>query len=232
MTLPTQTFGAHELKFALSDAIVGQVTEWAKAHIPADPYAGLGDLYDVDSLYFDSEDMSVFHRQPGFDDRKYRVRRYGSEGLLYLEEKEKLKGWVRKRRTAIPEDDLNRIEVEDTNWEGAWFSRMLGEWGLVPKSRVTYRRLARVGESEGGPIRLTIDRNVRCMKANGLHVAPIRDGEALAIDRNILELKFGRSGLPLLYKGLIREFGLLSNGSSKYRLSVLATGAMRERAGA
>ncbi len=226
MSLPVQTHGAFELKFFLAPEAVESVIGWARAHLSPDPYAGSGDVYEVNSLYFDTDDFGVFHRQEGLAERKYRVRRYGSEGLLYLEEKEKLKGWVRKRRTAIAEAELEGFGGVG----GAWFSQIVRLGGLSPQSQVAYRRVARVGEVEGGPVRLTIDRDVRCAPARGLSLPALSEG--LPIERNILELKFGRGGLPAMYKRLIAEFGLSPDVSSKYRLSVEAAGLARERVAA
>jgi hypothetical protein len=225
MNAPPQTHGAYELKFALPEALVGPVTEWARAHVPADPHGDVpgGDGYSVNSLYFDSAGLDVFHRRGGFGERKYRVRRYGAEGVLYLEEKEKIRGWVRKRRTVIAEADLGRIGDEDPTWEGAWFARRLREDGLAPRTQVAYRRLARIGESEGGPIRLTLDRQVRCVATTDPALPELCPGEGVSLARNILELKFG-GALPALYKRLVGEFGLEPDGGSKYRLSVAATG--------
>jgi len=228
--MPEQTYGAFELKFVLRDEIVDSVIEWARANLSPDPYAGVGDVYEVNSLYFDSDDLNVFHRSDGFNERKYRVRRYGTEGLVYLEEKEKLKGWVRKRRTPVASSDLDRIETFDATWPGAWFGETARNLGLSPRSQVAYRRIARIGEAEGKPIRLTIDRLVRCASACDLALPALPEG--LPIERSILELKFGRNGLPVLYKRLIGEFGLEPDASSKYRLSIEATGLAFDRVAA
>lgn len=223
MMLPPQNFGAYEMKFILPDDQVQPVIDWARGHLPPDTNAEVpgDDQYSVHSLYFDTSDLSVFHRRPDFREQKYRIRRYGREERLFLEEKAKVRGWVRKRRTVIAPDELNRILVDEGEWEGAWFARIIRENCLLPQTRVSYRRIARVGEAEGGPVRMTIDRSVRCASALGLWMP--RENEGAELERNILEIKFGQ-GLPLLFKSLIAEFGLQASSSSKYRLSVLQTG--------
>lgn len=229
---PGQGDGSYELKFLLAEEIVAPVIAWARGHIPPDPHAeeAGGDSYEIHSLYFDTSELDVFHRSPGFRQTKYRVRRYGQEPLLYLERKSKRRGWVQKQRTPIPEAELARLrEPADGSWAGDWFRERLEARALVPQCQVAYRRLARVGVAEGAPIRLTLDRGIRCTRATTIELARPAEAQGQLIQRTILELKF-RNGLPRLYKELIREFGLSRAPESKYRRAVSLCGLV-EREG-
>jgi len=211
------------VKFLLADEIVAPVIEWARQNIPPDPH-GMGDggdTYGIHSLYFDTEALDVYRRSPGFRQSKYRVRRYGQESLLYLERKSKRRGWVQKLRTPIQEAELARLHEPEpaADWSGAWFQERIRARALVPQCQVTYRRLARVGTAEGAPIRLTLDREIRCTRSTEIALTAPTDGQARSLPCTILELKF-RNGLPRLYKELIREFALSRAPESKYRRAV------------
>jgi hypothetical protein len=221
--VPGHGDGSYEMKFVLREPLVEPVAAWARDRLPPDPHADpAGDgTYEIHSLYFDTDEFDVFHRAPGYAESKYRIRRYGRETLLYLEQKTKVKGWVRKHRTPIPEGELPLLEAREASsaWAGDWFRACLREQRLAPRCEVAYRRLARVAEVDGTPIRLTLDRTIRCAPAPRLVLAELTAERALPIPRIILELKF-RHGLPRVFKELIREFGLLPDPASKYRQAV------------
>lgn len=211
--------GAFELKFVLDEAVVPAVMEWAQAHLPADPFgAEGGGFYEVHSLYFDTDGLDVYHGSGGFRDNKYRVRRYGREPLVYLERKYKVEGRVRKQRTPVPEEELallTRPEAAGT-WAGDWFRQRIRSHGLVPRCQVAYHRMARVGETEGAPIRLTLDRSIRSVPAAGLKLDRPETLQGLTHQRTVLELKY-RHGFPALFTELVREFALEATSASKYR---------------
>lgn len=217
---PQPSEGSYELKFQLPQPTVEAVMDWARVRIPADPHAGSDGTYRIHSLYLDTAERDVYHRSRGYKDSKYRVRRYGSGSLVYLERKLKRRGWVRKQRTAIPEAQLARLhETElDDAWPGFWFHDRMQELGLAPCLQVAYQRFACVGEAEGSPIRLTLDRELRCVPTTGLSLEA--DWESShPVEGTILELKFRRS-LPRVFKELVRDFALQPTAASKYRRSM------------
>ncbi len=195
------------------------VLAWARAHLDADPHAArTGDeTYRIHSVYLDTADLAVYRRRPGYQNSKFRIRRYGDEGAIHLEEKRKEQDWVTKVRNRIPEAELSWLEATEIpdGWAGAWFRQALEERRLIPTCQVAYRRLAREGETEGGPVRLTLDREVFCAPATGLR--PSWEGiTPVPLDVTILELKF-RHRLPGLFQDLIRSFQLEAAPASKYR---------------
>jgi hypothetical protein len=226
-TRMTRTEWGYELKFRVSDDMADQAIAWAREILAPDPYAdaGLGDGYRTSTLYFDTPTLDVFHRQGPDRRRKYRVRRYGSETLLYLERKLKSNGRVRKYRSSIPEEDLARLGDghADPDWSGDWFRRRVRARQLAPVCQVTYDRVARVGELGGQPARLTVDRPIRCALAEGLSVTEATDGAPLLTGEAILELKFPKV-MPLAFKELLRELSLSPGPVSKYRLGLIAWG--------
>jgi hypothetical protein len=118
--------------------------------------------------------------------------------------------------SAISKQALTYVE---TPWAGRWFQRRLIARRLAPVARIAYRRTARVAMTVNGPIRLTIDEDLRATTVHGFDffgsepAVPVLPGYA------ILELKFLRD-LPALFKALVEEFALVPEPTSKYRLAV------------
>jgi hypothetical protein len=218
---------AYELKFLIDDGLARAVRQWAAHRLTIDPHADphLGDAYRITSHYFDTPGLDVFHRNPPFKRRKYRLRRYGREDVVYLERKAKSKDRVRKKRAQVtrPELDLLAGAAVDPSWPGAWFHRQVKECGLRPVCQVNYQRVAYVGRTADGPVRLTIDRDVVCRPSETWALDELPDGRPILTGQNILEVKY-RGSLPALFKQLLLEFGLRPAGVSKYRLGVQAWG--------
>ena len=215
--------GVYELKFVISSEISERVREWAHHHLTPDPHCAR-DVdwgYLVNSLYLDTPEFEVLRRGDGFRQRKYRLRRYGIEDVIWMELKQKNGGLVSKRRTAVKEDDLRHTiaspPVLDTP-EG-WFQNRLQKLKLLPICEVTYQRFACLGQTSSGPIRLTLDKDLCCRAANGWSVpnSPLREGRQLTTDQ-VLELKF-QDCIPSLFRQLIDELKLTPATFSKYRKS-------------
>lgn len=236
---PRRRDTAYELKFLLADPVAQQVLAWARRHLAADPHAdpARGDGYRVSSLYLDTPALDVFHRVGAHGRRKFRVRRYGSESRVFLERKSKSKGQVVKRRTAVPEVEVARLGSVETEpaWPGHWYHRRMIARQLSPKCQIVYDRVARVGMTNEGPVRLTVDQHVRCHAVDDLEWVAEEDGPIVLPGQCILELKY-RVVVPALFKQLIHEFSLVPASVSKYRLSMelcrtLASGDVARRCG-
>jgi hypothetical protein len=218
---------AFELKFQLNQTQAKDVAAWAAAHLNLDPHANpkLGNAYLVNGLYFDTAALDVFHRSPGYKKKKYRLRRYGADEGIYLEQKRKSAGRVAKRRIQIAAGELERLREmpTDVDWVGHWFHRRINVRNLQPACLIGYERQAYFGQNGEGPLRLTLDKNVRCKDADRWTVETLDDGLALVTDQVLLELKF-RKHLPAVFKVLMQDFGLTPGPLSKYRLAIQALG--------
>jgi hypothetical protein len=219
-------FGQYEIKFLLGEATADLITEWARVHMSRDPVAACDEreLYPVHSVYLDTPALGVFGRAGALRTRKYRLRRYGNEDTIWLERKAKVRGRVKKRRTAISEDQLACLcdQSPPPHWSGNWFRRRVKLRQLQPVCSVTYERFARVGLTPEGPIRLTLDRAIggqglRDIEVNGWEVPR---GSLAELQRLhglcILELKYPTS-LPALFKGVMADFALEPLKVSKFR---------------
>jgi hypothetical protein len=225
---PEPTEPAYELKFALNESDVEPIALILRRLLPPDPNAPTenGGLYRVESLYFDTAALDVFHRTSGFSETKYRVRRYTANGVVFFEEKRKVRGLVRKRRTRAAVSEIASLDARDASSSSSgasgveWFRERVRTGALSPQCQIAYERLARVGECDGVPIRVTLDRAIRCAAARGeARFLDLDAAFALAIDRYILEMKFP-GALPVVLKDLIVARSLRPSAISKYRLAI------------
>ncbi|MCI0534344.1 MAG: polyphosphate polymerase domain-containing protein [Verrucomicrobiales bacterium] len=218
---------AYEIKFLISETIAETALAWARKNLSPDPFAGgaTSDCYCVNSVYLDTAGFDVYHRKGSFGRCKYRVRRYGTEPTVYLERKLKTRGLVGKRRSRVPDREVSLLEQEtaDPAWTGSWFHRRLLARALEPKCQIAYDRIARVGMAPEGPVRMTLDRNVRAFPTSQWHVNDAGPWRPLLTNQCILEMKF-RTTLPNLFRGILDQLGVQPQAMSKYRLSVQTFG--------
>lgn len=217
---------ASEIKFLISPVLAEIIRDWARARLAPDPNAGgaAGDMYPINSLYFDTEQSDVFHRRGSYGRSKYRIRRYGQGEVAFLERKLRTRRLLSKRRSIVKLDELDRLAHTDSErgWPGCWFHRRLLARSLGPVCQISYLRTARVAMTPYGPIRLTLDENLRARPAGGLWFSD-QEGALILENQIVLELKF-RYEMPVLFKNLIEEFVLNSRPFSKYRLAAAALG--------
>ena len=216
---------AYEMKFVVNAAVVANVVDWARRNMTPDPFArsAPAEGYLINTVYLDTPTFSTYYADPYFRTRKFRLRRYGDESVIWLEQKRKNKMRVRKRRISVSDSLLiERLTKRvDPEWDGAWFGQRLQSRQLQPVCRVSYRRLAYVGTTSTGPIRLTLDRSPVGVKSDDLTLTPVTDGTRLLADSVIVELKFLATS-PLVFKELLATFRLTVCGVSKYRHCVNA----------
>jgi hypothetical protein len=226
---------AFELKFFLDEARAGIVESWARSRLALDPHGdpALDGAYLTTSLCCDTLALDVYHRAPSYRRRKFRVRRYGTSSLVYLERKSKWGDRVAKERVPVPEEDLAYLahRMSLVTWPGHWFHRGLLMRHLQPAGLVAYHRTAYVGQCPEGPLRLTLDRCLRGVLCGEWRPDPFEGGRLLT-RQVILELKF-RTALPAPFKELVERQQLSPTPVSKYRLCRDAWGlppAQREAA--
>jgi hypothetical protein len=218
---------AFELKFLLPDALAPQILDWAQKHLSPDPNANGdgGGGYGVNSLYFDTSGLHVYHRKGSYGRCKYRIRRYAREATLFLERKLKTGGRVAKRRTRVLDGEIANLKSPRVTpqWPGFWFRRRIDARQLLPQCQIAYDRIASVGLSPEGPLRLTLDQNIRSIPNSTVNFVQDAAWRPILPGRCVMEMKY-RVNLPALFKGLITDFSLKPQPVSKYRLTVEAFG--------
>jgi len=216
---------ASELKFIVDPDTASGIRALVRTLLTPDPYASgpAADEYRTTSLYFDTEDLAVYHRRGSYRRAKYRVRRYGHGDVVFLERKLRTADVLTKRRTAVRIEQLAHLTSEsvDPDWPGQWFRERVLMRRLSPVCLVSYRRMARVGVTDYGPIRLTIDDDVTGTMAHGAHFSDGHRQCPLTVE-TIVEMKF-RAAMPAVFKRVVEEFALQPVRVSKYRLGMEAT---------
>ena len=217
---------AREIKFVVDAARGPELQAWMRANLAPDEF-GSGpehDQFETSSLYFETGEFDVFHRRGSYGKSKYRVRRYGTSPIMFLERKFRTERVLIKRRTTAALEDFRRIELHepDPDWYGYWFHRRLLARRLKPLVQVSYVRTARLGSSPHGKVRMTLDMDLR--------VLPLPDGAflpgvglPLMPESNIIEVKYCVT-LPPILRDLISEFSLTTQPVSKYRAGLALLG--------
>ena len=222
---------ASELKFLITPDVAAGVREWARHKLLPDPYGNgnAHDEYKITSLYFETDLFDVYNRKGSFGRSKYRIRRYGSEEVVYLERKLKTNGLVAKRRSPSVTVEIKRLSAmtPDPSWLGSWYHRRVLLRGLKPICQISYERTARVAMTSSGPVRLTLDENLRALPAREYHFQPDEECLKVAPANVVMEMKF-RGETPVLFKELIEKFALSPKKMSKYRLAAVALGLVPE----
>jgi len=213
-----------ELKFLVSERTAVELRRWARMRFTPDPHAAVvgGDTYQTRTLYFDTDEFDLFFHRGSQARAKFRIRAYNDGPTVFLERKLKRKNRVSKRRSTVTLSDLSRITGEPEDWSSRWFSRRLLLRGLGPVCQVSYSRIACVGESSCGPLRVTIDQDLRTAPIYAMGFTDDAGIDVIPGDA-ILELKYA-SELPPVFEEVIETFTLHPHSISKYRLAVRKLG--------
>jgi VTC domain len=230
--------GAYEIKFLVDETLVNKLIPVVQTKMKpdsfADPKTG---SYSVEGIYYETSDLSVFNKTPGYSRKKFRIRRYSEGATLFLERKSKRKGIVTKRRIQLDADQLPKmlqtIPTSETaaspsskpsgQTELDWFARRLKRLMLRPTLCIAYDRVAFLQMDQLGPIRLTIDRSVGCCRLNQLGFPDRSSYQRILDGKCIVELKY-REALPNTFRQFIEDFELKVQPVSKFRHAILATG--------
>ena len=213
---------ARELKFLVNGALAPKITEWARLNLSRDCFGTgpFGDEYTTTSLYFETPAFDVYHRRGSYGRSKFRIRRYGSSDIVFLERKFRTERLLSKRRTTVPIPELDVLAgaSPEPGWPGFWFHRRVLLRRLSPLIQMSYDRTARVGVASAGPMRMTIDTNLRVLPMPDRAFIP-GVGFPLIDGMCIVELKY-RVTLPALFKRLVEAFALEPGPVSKYRIGL------------
>jgi VTC domain len=213
---------ARELKFLIDGRQAPALREWARASLARDGFGSgpHGDEYTTTSLYFETPGFDVYHRRGSYGRSKFRIRRYGSADVVFLERKFRTSRLLAKRRTTVPILEMEHLagSTPVASWAGYWFHRRVLLRRLDPLVQMSYDRTARVGMAVAGPMRMTIDTNLRVLPMPDRAFIP-GVGFPLIEGKCIVELKY-RAEIPVLFKELVETFKLAPSPVSKYRIGL------------
>jgi hypothetical protein len=218
---------AYEVKFILTEEQVREIVRSLDGKLSLDPFAdaSLGNAYLTTSIYTDTPNFDVYHRAEGFKRDKLRLRRYGVNGPVFVEQKTKNGEKVRKHRSKIDKRKVADLAASQTNgeWAGEWFHSQLIEKQLRPVCHVAYMRVAYLGVIEGGTVRLTFDRDIRGMLAEKWELETVTAASPPLSEHIVCEFKF-RNVMPALLRGIVADLNLAPSPFSKYRNFMQSTG--------
>ena len=218
---------AFEIKFLLTEEQVREVEARLHGRLALDSHADpvLGGAYRTTSVYTETPDFEVFRRVGDYGKSKFRIRRYGSAGPVYLERKDKDGDKVHKSRVSVHMTELASFSerLAATQGPGGWFRDATIQRRLAPICRISYDRVAYVGATESGAVRVTFDRKVHGEISTGWEVVPVQATAELLPDQVICEFKY-RMALPLLFKEIVGTLKLQPTSCSKYRRFIAAAG--------
>ncbi|MFM8273696.1 MAG: polyphosphate polymerase domain-containing protein [Gemmata sp.] len=221
---------AYEVKYLLTEEQVRAVVDRVTGKLALDPYAdpALGNAYQTTSIYTDTPTYDVFSRNEGYAADKFRVRRYGVSGPVFVERKTKNGDKVSKHRARIDAREIGDLAapVLSGEWAGEWFHSALLQKQLRPVCRIAYERVAYLGTADGGTVRLTFDRNIRGVLIGQWTLEQVGAAKPL-VDLVVCEMKF-RSTMPALFRGVVVDLALAQARVSKYRTFVRAMGLVPE----
>jgi hypothetical protein len=217
---------AREIKFLVDSATAPKIQDWMRENLQPDEF-GTGpfhDEYATSSLYFETQAFDVFHRRGSYGKSKYRIRRYSLSPDMFLERKFRTDRVLIKRRTTVPVTEFERLEgsVADPAWDGYWFHRRIAARRLRPLVQLSYIRTARLGMSDTGKVRMTIDFDLRVLPLPDRAFLP-GAGLPLLEGHNVVELKYSVA-LPTMFKQLVAQFELKIQPLSKYRSGLALLG--------
>lgn len=210
---------ANEVKFEVSREKAVGILAWAGVHMVEDVHSRfLEGGYLISSLYLDTPELGVFHKEQGCRVSKFRVRRYGDSEGIFLEQKRKRGSRVTKRRIETEISLLQNLCPSELPLEAPqrWFCEAVERRKLRPVSLVSYHRLAFNALVKGETLRLTLDQDIVAAACQEWRIDRVINGHRVHPDGLILEIKFP-DVLPALFRELLEEFRLIEAGFSKYR---------------
>ena len=183
-----------ERKIVLDEDSARLAMTWAAERLSPDPHSKDGRGYFVESIYYDTLDLSCAKLEGVQKLPKYRARRYDGGAVIYFEEKLRRDDLVWKRRLICDEETLVSISSGNGKLDGEalWFRNRMRLLDLAPSLIVSYQRWALVGEDG---IRVTADFSLQAHRCGDRPFVPA--GEALSVlDGSVLELKFEAKSRP------------------------------------
>lgn len=182
-----------------------------------------GDAYVIRSLYFDDYfDTGMEENESGVDERrKYRIRTYTHDAKkMYLECKEKQRGYTKKQRSVITRDECiafmqgRTFNFDRRNVFNALILQMKTML-LKPKVIIEYERCAFVHPL--GNVRITFDQNIMASKCCNQFLCE-RIAQRIPLlpkGQHILEVKYDEY-LPETIAQLLEDGNLKQIAFSKY----------------
>lgn len=221
------TFNRYEKKYIIPVSIQKKLLKEIKPYMQQDSFQ-TSSYYTICNVYYDNIDDEIIKRsvsKPIFKE-KLRLRSYLSDndnGLMYLEIKKKVNGFVNKRRTFITEKDANMLifekvmplkkEYHNLQVLNEIYYYVLNKT-LYPKIHISYERSAYF-EVNNPDFRLTFDNSIMSRRTDVSLQRNEFDHCLLDEDYVLMELKTS-TAIPLWMSKILTKYQLYSHSFSKY----------------
>lgn len=231
-------FQRYEYKYVIPAGMLAPICAFIRPYCDMDRYAAREpeNFYTISSLYLDTDGYKTFwDKEQEVPVRfKIRVRTYGelADGPVKFEIKRRFNEVSRKTWVEVPRDSWPALLTSPASRLTTGFSsssrmalndfvQLVRGMRAAPKMLVEYQRQAFVSRIDRY-VRISFDRRlryqpVRCWDLRGQPEAWQSSDESGA--NLILELKFMTSA-PIWLQDLVRNFGLMRRGFSKYCTAV------------
>lgn len=220
-----------ELKYLVGTERVSRFIEALSPYVVPDRYSSGERGYPVYSVYWDSDDWTLFWEKiEGLKDRrKLRVRRYADDDHGFVEIKHRTDRTLQKRRVRLPLEEIYRTfrsEREEPEWpddvpdgsgdaviaEAVFLRR---RHRLRPRMAVSYRRRAFLGIFDPD-LRITFDSRLQYDRHRLDIAEPFMTGAYLLDPRVVvMEIKYSEQA-PIWLCNLVSAFGFDMTRLSKY----------------
>lgn len=222
-------FRRFELKYLLNLSQYHLLKAEIIKHLKPDPFTGKKKSYIVNSLYFDTPQLSAYlQTEAGLKNRvKYRLRAYNVSPVQsptsFLEIKRKQDMTVIKDRSQLSAHvKASLLSADLTNHPDPTIRRFLfaqRNYFLQPKVLVRYHREPFIGQDS--ELRVTFDSQIQVAPVEPTNLIG-RTHRQLLPQHAVMEFKFTGS-LPFWLGELVRRYSLERQPLSKYMLSIQAT---------
>ena len=200
---------AHEIKFLLDPALAAEIAQLGarQARLRPPRRRPVRRRVPHDQPLFRHRPLDVFHRRGSLGRSKYRIRRYGDESSAFLERKMRQPAVLAKRRTRLSlsaRSIICRVATPSMpSGPATGFIAASPRGGCGRCARCRMRAWRAASSSDGHPIRLTLDRELRARPSALSRVRREGDGMCRPLaEPTILELKYQGTS-PALFKRLV-----------------------------
>lgn len=234
-------FRRFEFKYLLHKDVIDRMIPELMTYMDWDPYVYENDFYEVNSLYYDSENFkNYFEKLNGVLTRKKpRIRVYHKQvkdsDPVFFEVKKKYGDVIIKDRAALTKaqfasfietpNAINSLSAEAGQNELMKFLYEIAKYQMRPTALVSYKRKPLVGRNNPG-FRVTFDYDIEAAKPDGFNFEA--DYESVYDDLVVMEVKYN-GDMPYWFYSIIERYKLTRGSFSKYCESVAVCYTMSER---
>jgi SPX domain protein involved in polyphosphate accumulation len=218
-----------EFKYIVPTHILDLVVPTISRYLDADENANQQGFYKVNSLYFDSPQLTCYQQKLDgiLFRKKYRLRYYDQKHEIFFEIKRKSGNTVFKDRVLLPPSiRINQQSLVNHKFlkhipEGKLKGELLTDYhqlNLKPKVLISYLRRPFISKFTNN-LRITLDYDLKASKITNGEFLDLNTTNYISPDLAVLEIKFNES-LPAWVKHIIVAHNLERDSFSKYESAI------------